>query len=104
MIVLSVVMFFFNLFMVMFIKQFFHKYHTEYMVTSESKFDELVERYNITKRETEIIDLICKGKTNKEIAGELFITPLTVRDHISKVFIKTRVKNRLQLANLFRGN
>jgi len=104
MIILSIVVFTFNLFMVIFIKKFFHKYHTEYMIRSTTKFDELAERYNITKREREIIEFICRGKTNKEIGEELFITPLTVRDHISKIFTKTKVKSRLQLANLFRGN
>jgi DNA-binding CsgD family transcriptional regulator len=104
MIILSIIVFTFNLFMVMFIKQFFHKYHTEYMISSTSKFDELAEKYNITKREREIIEFICRGKTNKEIGEELFITPLTVRDHISKIFAKTKVRSRLQLANLFRGN
>lgn len=104
MIILSIMVFTFNLFMVIFIKQFFHKYHTEYMIKSTNKFDELIEKHSITKREKEIIELICKGKTNKEIGEELFITPLTVRDHISKIFTKTKVKSRLQLANLFRGN
>jgi DNA-binding CsgD family transcriptional regulator len=104
MIILSIVVFIFNLFIVIFIKQFFYKYHTEYMISSTTKFEELVERYSITKREREIIEFICRGKTNKEIGEELFITPLTVRDHISKIFTKTKVKSRLQLANMFRSN
>jgi len=60
------------------------------------------EKYQITSREKEIIKLICEGKTNKEIAEQLFISPVTVRDHSSNIYRKTEVKNRTQLAALFR--
>ena len=55
-------------------------------------------------RERDIILLICEGKTNKEIASDLFISPVTVRDHLSRIFEKTNTKSRLQLANLFHEN
>jgi DNA-binding CsgD family transcriptional regulator len=60
----------------------------------------LAEKYNITKREKEVIGLICQGKTNKEIADKLFISVETVKDHNYKIFQKTGVKNRTQLVNL----
>jgi len=102
MVLLSLVVFLFNVYMVIYIRHFFNKYHTNYMIVSTSKFDTLIEKYNISKREKEIIELLCKGKTNKEIGEELFIAPLTVRDHLYNIFQKTKVKNRLELANLFR--
>ncbi|MDA3930626.1 MAG: LuxR C-terminal-related transcriptional regulator [Prolixibacteraceae bacterium] len=65
-------------------------------------FKALCEKYGITKRECEIINLVCEGKTNKEIADLLFITLQTVKDHTSRIYLKTQVKNRTQLANLVR--
>jgi DNA-binding CsgD family transcriptional regulator len=60
------------------------------------------QRYDISAREQEVVRLICSGKSNKEIAAELFISLQTVKDHVYRVFKKTGVKNRVQLANLFR--
>jgi DNA-binding CsgD family transcriptional regulator len=62
--------------------------------------DEFVQHFAITPREREIIDLICAGKTNKEIGDILFISHQTVKDHVYKIFRKTGVKNRISLANL----
>jgi DNA-binding CsgD family transcriptional regulator len=61
-----------------------------------------LDRYGITAREREIIELICAGKTNREIADELFISEATVKDHNYNVFRKTGVRNRVELASLFR--
>jgi DNA-binding CsgD family transcriptional regulator len=61
----------------------------------------LLEKYQISKRESEIIRGICQGKTNQEIADDLFITLQTVKDHTSRIYLKTTVKNRTQLSNLF---
>ena len=73
------------------------------MMNIETKLDinELILKYKISKRETELIELICKGHTNKEIAEKLFISVDTVKDHNSNIYKKTGVKNRTQLANLF---
>lgn len=62
--------------------------------------DEFVRHFAITPREREIIDLLCSGKTNKEIGDLLFISHQTVKDHVYKIFRKTGVKNRISLANL----
>jgi len=55
----------------------------------------------ITKREREVISLIQEGKTNQEIADELFISVATVKDHNHNIFRKAEVRNRLELAKLF---
>jgi len=65
------------------------------------KIDDLISKYNISKREIEVIELICEGYSNKEIADELFISIETVKDHNSRIYLKTQVKNRTQLAKLF---
>ncbi|WP_321344848.1 LuxR C-terminal-related transcriptional regulator [uncultured Draconibacterium sp.] len=58
--------------------------------------------YEISKREAEIIQEICSGKSNKAIADKLFITLQTVKDHNHRIYTKTGVKSRVQLANLVR--
>jgi DNA-binding CsgD family transcriptional regulator len=62
---------------------------------------DLLARYGITGREIEIIALVCRGKTNREIADDLCISPQTVKDHNYNIFRKTGVRNRTQLARLF---
>jgi DNA-binding CsgD family transcriptional regulator len=61
-----------------------------------------MDRYGITPREREIIDHICAGRTNQEIADLLFISLATVKDHNSNIFRKTGVRNRVELNNLMR--
>ncbi|MDA2767604.1 helix-turn-helix transcriptional regulator [Bacillus cereus group sp. Bc010] len=39
----------------------------------------------LTKREREVFELLVQDKTTKEIAGELFISEKTIRNHISNV-------------------
>jgi two-component system nitrate/nitrite response regulator NarL len=52
----------------------------------------------ITPREREIVEFICRGMKNKEIAEALSITPGTVKVHLMHIFEKTGVKDRFQLA------
>lgn len=52
----------------------------------------------ITRREREIIEFICRGLKNKEIAEALSITAGTVKVHLMHIFEKTGVKDRFQLA------
>jgi DNA-binding CsgD family transcriptional regulator len=59
--------------------------------------------HKISKREEEVIQLLCEGKTNKEISDTLFISLQTVKDHVYRIFQKTDVKNRVQLINLIQS-
>ena len=56
--------------------------------------------FGLTKRETEIDDLICQGYTSEQICGQLFISPATLNKHLSNIYCKTGVKNRIQLIGL----
>lgn len=67
-----------------------------------ASFDEFIEAYGITPREVEIIQEIYKGKANKEIAEQLFVTVQTIKDHTHRIYQKTDVKSRAQLASLLR--
>lgn len=51
----------------------------------------------LTAREREVISLIAKGLKNKHIAGRLFISEATVRHHISSIFAKLGVSDRVEL-------
>jgi len=52
---------------------------------------------NLTKREIEVLRLICKGMTNEQIADNLFISKRTVDTHRSNLLDKTLSKNTAQL-------
>jgi len=51
----------------------------------------------LTKREKEVLQLIADGLTNNEIAGKLFISPLTVDSHRKNLLTKLNVKNTAAL-------
>jgi DNA-binding NarL/FixJ family response regulator len=50
----------------------------------------------LTEREEEILSLVAQGKTNQEIAKELFVSLKTVRNHVSNIFLKLQVADRAQ--------
>ncbi|MGY3765864.1 response regulator [Vagococcus vulneris] len=51
---------------------------------------------DLTNREREILSLITEGKSNQEIADELFITLKTVKTHVSNILSKLNVEDRTQ--------
>jgi DNA-binding CsgD family transcriptional regulator len=53
----------------------------------------------LSERELEIIELVAQGLTNQEIADRLMISKRTVDNHVSNIFTKTGVKNRVALLN-----
>jgi DNA-binding CsgD family transcriptional regulator len=68
----------------------------------ESRLDAFAAKHEISKREAEVIRQICRGQSNQEISETLFISLQTVKDHIHRIFVKTGVKNRVQLTNMIR--
>jgi two-component system nitrate/nitrite response regulator NarL len=52
----------------------------------------------VTPREREIVEQVCRGLKNREIAAALDITPGTVKVHLMHIFEKTGVRDRFQLA------
>ncbi|WFR55487.1 helix-turn-helix transcriptional regulator [Anaerocolumna sp. AGMB13025] len=52
---------------------------------------------NLTERQLEIINCVLQGKTNSEIAGELFISVNTVKTHLNNIYKELNVVNRLGL-------
>ena len=48
-------------------------------------------------RELEVLGLVARGSTNREIAEALFLSPLTVKTHVSRILTKLRARDRVQL-------
>lgn len=87
------------------LKGFSNRYYTSRPLDQPVKtdFDSFFEKYGISKREGEIIELIIKGHSNRDIEDKLFISLETVKKHIYNIYKKTGVKNRLQLNYLIRN-
>lgn len=52
----------------------------------------------LTYREMEVLQLIAKGMSNMEIAGQLFLSEKTVKNHLTSIFRKLNVSDRTQAA------
>jgi len=65
--------------------------------------EEFIRKNEISPREAEVIAEICNGLSNQEIADKLFISLQTVKDHSSRIYMKTNVRNRMQLMAVVRG-
>jgi DNA-binding NarL/FixJ family response regulator len=65
-----------------------------------SRLAERMTRTELTSRELEVLELIVRGKTNKEIAARLMIAEGTVKIHINNILSKLGVSDRTQAATL----
>ncbi len=59
-----------------------------------------VSQFGITARELEILGLIAAGLSNREIAGQLFVSENTVKTHSSRLFDKLGAKRRTQAVQI----
>lgn len=66
------------------------------LMQSSSNFD--YSAYDVTEREVRIIELVAKGLSNKEIAEQLFLGEGTIRNYLSSILDKLRLRDRTQLA------
>lgn len=74
--------------------------------TLVNKLSENYEIFNdrltsLTSKEKEIVILLSKGFSNKEISNYLHLSTHTIKSHLNRIFQKTEVKNRTQLAKIF---
>ncbi|MFH1699456.1 MAG: response regulator transcription factor [Candidatus Zixiibacteriota bacterium] len=70
----------------------------EYAVQS-GKADRFMKAVRLTRREHEVVDLIARGRSNKEIARELNIAVHTVKSHVHNTLEKLALHSRLELAS-----
>ncbi len=59
-----------------------------------------LDHYDITQRESEVVNLLIKGKSYKEISEQLFISMPTVKTHVSNIYQKMSINNKVELINL----
>jgi two-component system, NarL family, response regulator LiaR len=72
-----------------------------WQLLSQKESPEPHQRINdLSRREIEILQLLTTGYSDQEIAQKLWLTPSTVRTHISRILLKLGLKNRVQ-ATLF---
>ena len=62
----------------------------------EHSLGRLVDKYELTGREAEIMEHLASGFRNEDIAERMFISRNTVKFHIKNIFIKLDVQNRVQ--------
>ncbi len=75
------------------------------MFSPQNTFNQhVLDRYEITPRESEVLMQIIKGKSYSEIAEHLFISMPTVKTHISRAYKKMNINNKIELINLLKIN
>jgi DNA-binding CsgD family transcriptional regulator len=78
------------------INYFLHYYHPNPLALDELP-ETFLSQYGITDREREIILKVVQGKSNADIASELFISLATVKTHLHNIYTKTGVESRYDL-------
>ncbi len=58
---------------------------------------------SLTPRETEVLQLLARGRTNREISTTLHLSTSTVKNHVNSILSKLRVRNRTEAALKSRG-
>lgn len=59
---------------------------------------------HLSEREVVVMDLVAAGRSNAEIAAQLFLAPKTVKNHINRIFAKLQVVSRAQAIALWLGS
>jgi len=78
-------------------------YLLDFSEISRGREEALREKYQLTKREIDIVRWVSHGLTNDEIGEKLYISRFTVETHLKNIFDKTKVKHRTGLASLLQS-
>ncbi len=60
-------------------------------------FERIKKKYSLSGRELDIIKHLCLGLSNREIAGMLFLSEHTVKDHLKNIMDKMQVDSRSEI-------
>lgn len=85
------------------IKKYLDKiYVLQNSVGEENEIDEtaLKEKFNLSIRELEVLQLIYKGYINKKIAETLFISTNTVKYHIKNIYDKLEIRSKKEVVHI----
>jgi len=63
----------------------------------------IIQKFRLTPREAEILALLLSGKSYASMKSELYISLQTVKNHVSRIYGKLGVRNRVELANFVRN-
>jgi DNA-binding CsgD family transcriptional regulator len=69
----------------------------EETISDKMNMNEIRQKFRLTRCETDIARRVVDGRRNNEIAEELDISVQTVKDHLSNIYMKTGVENRMAL-------
>lgn len=64
----------------------------------------IIQKFQLTPREAEILALLLSGKSYAAMKSELYISLQTVKNHVSRIYGKLGVRNRVELANFVRNS
>ncbi|UCE99932.1 MAG: helix-turn-helix transcriptional regulator [Planctomycetota bacterium] len=67
------------------------------ILLNEKQWTYVQNRYNLTPRERQIAELVCKGLRNGNIAKYLCIKPGTVKTHMRNIYRKVHVKSKIAM-------
>ena len=67
--------------------------------TCMSGMRETAKSFGLSHREAEVCAMVVRGYSNKDIADKLFISELTVKDHLKHIFNKLRITKRVEIAS-----
>jgi DNA-binding CsgD family transcriptional regulator len=81
----------------MFLINYFIHYPVPAAPGSDDLSQDFLSRYGITDRGGEIIQKVLQGKSNADIASELFISLATVKTHLHNIYKKIGVESRYDL-------
>lgn len=93
--------FFLSIILIAFSYNFFNQ---PYYMKDNIVTEYFIDKYSISKREIEVLNLVMNGQSREEIGNNLYISNNTVNNHIYNIYRKLNVKNRVQLLNLIQTN
>lgn len=64
------------------------------------EMNDFAREINLTKKESEVMELLVNGFSTEEMSRKLFISPNTLKNHLQSIYAKAGVKNRMQLLKI----